>query len=151
MSITCLGLNSVWLSLSAINKMFFLFFCVVFVYTLSLSVGALVFLHSFKKEKTNENASSTHPLFGVHRRRVANLRQLHLFTFYLFGFCVSIQVPNAFITLGDSSTLTVSTIIRQLTFQFYCDATIFLAFLLLHTLQWVVSARVCPFGSGKAE
>jgi len=151
MSITGLDLRSVWLSLSPINKTFLLFFGAVSVHTLSFSARALLFLRSLKKQPANENASSTHPRLNIHCKRVANLRQLHLFTLYLFGFCISIQVPNAFITLGNSNALAVSTIMRQLTFLFYCDATIFLAFLLLHTLQWLVSARVHSFATGKAE
>jgi hypothetical protein len=142
MTISGIELSSIWLNLSPINKVFVLFFCAVSVYTLSLSLQALLFLRPLNKQPANENASSTRSQLDALCNRVAHLRQLHLFTLYLFGFCILIQIPNAFISLGNSNTLAVSSIVGQLTFLFKWDATIFMAFLLLHSLQWLVSARI---------
>jgi len=142
MTISSIEFRSVWLNLSPINKGFVLFFCAVSVYTFSLSLHALLLLRPLKKQPANETVSSTHPQLDGLCNRVANLRQLHLFTLYLFGFCILIQVPNAFLSLGNANTLAVSSIVGQLTFLLNCDATIFMAFLLLHTLQWLVSAHI---------
>lgn len=143
MSLAGLDFRSVWLALSFINKTFLLFFGAVFVYTLYFTLYALLFLRSLKKQRASENAtSSTSGRFGFLRKRAANLGQLHLFTLYLFGVCISMQFPNAFKTLANSNVVPTSAITRQLTFLFYYDATIFLALLILHTLQWLVSARV---------
>jgi hypothetical protein len=123
-----------------------LFFCAVSVYTFSLSLHALLLLHPIKKQPANENVISTRSKLDALCNRVANLRQLHLFTLFLFGFCILIQVPNAFLSLVNSNTLAVSSIVGQLTFLLNCDAAIFIAFLLLHTLQWLVSARIRSCG-----
>jgi hypothetical protein len=146
-----LDLRSVWFAFSFVNKAFLLFFCAVSVYTLSLSLRGLLLLHTFKRARATDNAGSAIAQVGVLRKRMVNLRQLHLFTLYLLGFCISIQVPNAFITLGSSKNLEVSTILRNLTFLFYYDALVFLAFLVLHTIQWLVSRRADSFVAGNGE
>jgi hypothetical protein len=122
-----------------------LFFCGVSIYTLSLSLYVLFQLHFLKKQPANENASSAQPSLGILNRRLVNLRQLHLFTLYLFGFCITFNIPNAFVTLGLYKTLPVGQYIQSLTFLFYFDAPIFLGFLLLHSLQWAVSVHLDSF------
>lgn len=145
MSITDLDLRSVWSSLSLSNKFFFLYFCGVSIYTLSLCLYLHIRIHSLKREHAAEKTSLTRPLIDALSRRLANLRQLHLFTFYLFGFCIVFNIPNAFVTLGLYKTEPIGLYIRGLTFLFYFDAPIFLGFLLLHSLQWVASVRVDSF------
>jgi hypothetical protein len=144
-SITNLDLRSVWVPLSLSNRLFFLLFCGVSIYTLFLSLYVLFQLHSLKKQAAKENAISAQPSLGTLSRRLANLRQLHLFTLYLFGFCIMFNIPNAFVTLGLSKTWPVAQYIQGLTFLFYFDAPIFLGFLLIHSLQWAVSARLDSF------
>ena len=144
MSITDLDVSSVWLSLSLSNKMFFLYFCGVSIYTLSLCLYVLFHVQSIKKQAANENGPALSSL-DILTRRLANLRQLHLFTLYLFGFCIAFNIPNAFVTFGDSKTWPIGQYIHGLTFLFYFDAPIFLGFLLLHALQWVASIRVDYF------
>jgi hypothetical protein len=61
--------------------------------------------------------------------------QLHLFTLYLFGFCITINIPNAFVTLGLYKTGPIGQSFHGLTFLFYFGAPIFLGFPLLHSLQ----------------
>jgi hypothetical protein len=62
-------LRSVWTSLSLLNKLFALFFCGVFLYTLSLSMRALRFMHSFRR---NVGAKPTKVSALLHR--FSNLR-----------------------------------------------------------------------------
>ena len=135
MPIADLDLGSVWLSLSLANKLFFLYFCGVAVYTFSLCLYVFVFLYS-------DDSNRVEGSFDKLNRRLANLRQLHLFTLYLFGFCIMVSIPNAFVTLGESKTWPIGQYIRGISFLFYFDAPIFLGFLLLHTLQWVATVRV---------
>jgi hypothetical protein len=144
-------IRSVWIALSFANKTFLLFFCGVFVLTFSSSLRALLFMHALKRQVANEQAGSLSIQIDALRKRMANLRQLHLFTLYLLGFCISVQVPSSFHTLGGSATFELSTIMRQLTFLFFFDAWIFLAFLLLHTIQWVVFNRVHSFATVKTK
>jgi len=135
MLIADLDFGSVWLSLSLANKIFLLYFFGVAVYTLSLCLYVFVSVYS---DDSNREENSLDKL----NRRLANLRQLHLFTLYLFGFCIMVSIPNAFVTFGDSKTWPIGQYIRGISFLFYFDAPIFLGFLLLHTLQWVATVRV---------
>jgi hypothetical protein len=140
-----LDLSSVWLSLSLSNKAFFLFFSGVSIYSLSLSLYVFLILCSLKKKPASQSASLARSPLGILQKRLANLRQLHLFTLYLFWFCIAINIPRAFDVFGDYKTIPIGPILRGLAFLFYFDAPIFLAFLVLHTVQWIVSARVDSF------
>jgi len=144
MSIADFDFRSVWLNLSLINRLFFLCFCGVSIYTLSVCLYVLFHLHSLKKQTANKNATAPSLLVTVNRR-LANLRQLHLFALYLFGFCIMVSIPSAFVTLGASKTVPVGSYIQGITFLFYFDAPFFLGFSLLHFLQWVASVRVDSF------
>jgi hypothetical protein len=55
------------------------------------------------------------------------------------------NIPDAFVILALSKTWPIGQYIQGLTFLCSVDASIFLGFLLLHSLQWVVSARVDHF------
>ena len=140
-----LDLRSVWLWLSLSNKAFLLFFTGVSICSLSLSLYVFLLLRSLKKKPTSENASLKRSPLGVLQKRLSNLRQLHLFTLYLCWFCLAINVPRAFETFGDFRTIPIGLILRQLAFLFYSYAPICLGFLVLHTAQWIVSARVDSF------
>src|ERR1700676_3391921 len=118
MSITDIDVRSVWLALSLSNKVFFLFFCCVSIYALSLSLYVLLQLYALKKQPANESICSAQSSLGILYRRLANLRQLHLFALYLFGFCIMVNIPSAFVTLGLSKTLPVASYIQGLTFLF---------------------------------
>jgi hypothetical protein len=110
-------LRSVWTSLSLLNKLFALFFCGVFLYTLSLSMRALCFIHSFRR---NVGAEPTKVSALLHR--FSNLRQLHLLTLYIFGFCIAMQIPDMFYSVNDAYDLHG---VSGLTFLFRCNATVF--------------------------
>lgn len=124
--------------------MFFLFFCAVSIYTVFLCFFVLFHLHPFEKlQPENANAVGFSP--EIFTRRLANLRQLHLFGLYLFGFCILLNIPGAFHTINSPKTLPIAQYIEVLKFLFYFDAAIFLGFLLLHSLQWVTFVRVGRF------
>ena len=145
MSITDVDLGQAWLSLSLTNKMFFLYFCGVAIYTLSLCLYAFFHLHSLKKRFANESANPAWSTCGVLTRHLASLRQLHLLTLYLFGFCIAFSIPGAFVTIGTSKALPIGAFIQTVTFLLCFDAAIFLGFAFFHSLQWVVSSRVDSF------
>jgi hypothetical protein len=69
-----------------------------------------------------------------------------VFAFLLFGFCFLIQILQAFIVLGDSNKPPFMIVLRQLDACLAYGADVFLIFLLLHSLQWFVSARLEAFG-----
>jgi hypothetical protein len=124
--------------------MFFLFFCAASIYTVFLCFLVLFHLDSFEKRKP-ENANGVGFSPEIFTRRLANLRQLHIFGLYLFGFCIVLNIPGAFHTTAMSKISPIAQYIEVLTLLFYFDAAIFLGFLLLHSLQWVASVRVERF------
>src|SRR5258708_33471034 len=89
MSNTGLDFRAVRLPLSALNKSFVLFFCGASLYTFSISLHALVVLYSAKRQSSKEITSDAGPPIGILLHGFANLRQLHLFTVYLFRFCIA--------------------------------------------------------------
>lgn len=145
MSITDLDFRSVWMALHPSNRIFLLYFCGVSIYTFYLSTYVLFHLHSLKKQPANENASSAQSSLDILSRRLGNLWQLHLLTLYLFGFCIAVNLPNAFVIFGSYKTWPIGTFIEGVTFLLLLDAAIFLGFAFLHSLQWVVSSRVDSF------
>jgi len=140
-----LDLRSVWLWLSPSNKAFLLFFFGVTIYSLSLSLYVFLLLRSLKKKPASESASLTRSPLGILQKRLSNLRQLHLFTLYLSWFCLAINFPRVFDVLGDFKTIPIVQILQNLVFLFYSYTPICLGFLVLHTVQWIVSARVDSF------
>lgn len=132
----------IWLSLSLLNRAFFTFFCIVFVYTVYGSLRVVLRLTSSTRQSTAERIDA---VLAASKKRLKNLRQLHLFALYLFGFTILFSIPAAFQTLDSSKSLPVGQYIQNLRFLFYFDAPIFLGFLLLHSLQWFAAARVDSF------
>jgi hypothetical protein len=145
MLIADLDRGSVWFSLSLANKIFLLYFCGVAVYTLGLCLYVFVYLHSLTKQRTNDDSNCAETSLDRLNRRLANLRQLHLCTLYLFGFCIAISIPSVFVTIENSKGWPIGRFIGTLIFLFYFYAAIFVGFLLLHSLQWVASVRVDSF------
>ncbi len=72
-------------------------------------------------------------------RRFDSLRQLHLLTLYIFGFCMAMQIPEIFFSASDAYDLHG---VRGLIFVFRCNAIVFFVFVLLHLIQWAVSAKL---------
>jgi len=131
---------SVWRSLSIINQGFVLLFCAGSIYSLSLSVYVLFVLRGLTKRVTGTGAEKTARC--VFRKRLWNLRQLHLTGLYLLGFCIMLQIPDVFRTVTISYDFPPMTVYRTLSFLCYFDATVFLAFLLVHGVQWFVSNQL---------
>ena len=148
---TALEFRSLWLELGAISRAFLLFFGAVCVYTLYVMLSALLTIRSLKSQRTNQNTNDTKTRIGLAGKRFANLRQLHLFTLYVFGLCIAIAIPDAFNTLGHSSIPPIVIIMRQLGVHFYFDRAILLGFLFIHILQWIVSSRLNSFVMVNAE
>jgi hypothetical protein len=70
------------------------------------------------------------------------LHQLVIATFYLFGFIFFLTLPFAFMTLGASKVPGWMFIFENLDYYFAFAANVFFVFLVLHSVQWFVSARV---------
>jgi hypothetical protein len=95
------GFRAIWVTLSVSHRLFVLFFCGVSLYTFWVSVRVVLGLRDFKKERASSVASVSGLRCNTLRKRLANLRQLHLFTLYLLSFCMVLNFPDAFSVLGD--------------------------------------------------
>ena len=111
-STTASDLCSVWQSLSIINQGFVALFCAGSIYALSLSVYVLFALRGLRKGVTGTESEKTARC--VLRRRLWNLRQLHLSSLYLLGFCIMFQIPGVFRTITISYDLPPVTVYRTL-------------------------------------
>src|SRR5438874_6577991 len=140
-----MDLRSLWLELGPISRAFLLFFGAVCVYTLYVTLSALLTIRSLKGQRASEIMNRTSARIDSVGKRLANVRQLHLFTLYVLGLCITIAIPDAFNTLGESHVSPAVLIMRQLGVQFYFDRVIFLGFLLIHILQWIASSRLNSF------
>ena len=141
-SITGVDFVAVWATISASNRLFLVFFSGVSIHTVVLSVRVLLRLHVLNKQTAEENVGSTHSSLSTLTRRIRNLRQLHLFTLYLLGFCITVNIPYAFSVNGLYKTLPAGWFMEELGFLLYYYSLIFLGFLALHSVQWLVSARI---------
>jgi hypothetical protein len=131
-----LDARSVWAALSYNSRLFLLFFCGVSIYTLKMSFHVMTGLRGMKKRRDSYTGSANTSALRHFRKRLGNLRQLHLLTFYTLCLCVAFNIPSAFNTLGDSIWLVLTK------FAFLCSlyARVLLAFVLLHSVQWFISS-----------
>jgi hypothetical protein len=142
-----LDFTAIWYSLSGFNKIFFILFCCVSVYTVYLSFHALSVLHSLKRREPGESLGRMQHPVAVLRKRLRTLRQLHAFTLLFFFFCILVQIPATFhiFRIGDFDKYPFPGVVSTLTVLFTCDAVVSFGFLLLHCLQWMASGRVESF------
>ena len=136
------GFRSIWMSLSGSERLFVLFLCGVAVYTVYLSSFALIRIRNFKKETAGVEAAVGSSALENLRDRLRNLRQLHLFTFYLVWLVGLVNLPRAFNILGTYKTIPYGVILGQLNDFFYLYPPVVFSLLLLHCIQWFASARV---------
>lgn len=135
-----------WLQLPLLTKLFVYFLCAVFVYTLFSLARVLFRLRSLRQVPRSENSNAALRMsFAYLHNRLSNLRSLLLFTFYLFALCFLLQIPGAFMVLEDSGRPLLTVILMQLAVYLEYITDVFFVFLLLHSLQWLVSARVQAF------
>jgi hypothetical protein len=102
----------------------------------------VVRLRSLANRSKVEDLSSIQRSLATLHARSANLHQLVIATFYLFGFIFFLTLPFAFMTLGASKVPGWMFIFENLDYYFAFAANVFFVFLVLHSVQWFVSARV---------
>ena len=101
-------------------------------------------LHAFANPR-KEISGAIQPILVRLHSRCANLRQILVATFYLFGFLFFIGLQDAPITLGDGPSFPMVQVLGSFVFHFVFAANIFLVFLVLHVLQWMISMRLQAF------
>ncbi|HEY2820639.1 MAG TPA: hypothetical protein VGJ06_06315 [Candidatus Acidoferrum sp.] len=140
-----IGLRLIWISYSGSERLFVLFLGGVAIYTVWLSVVVLARVQNFKKQEASVGAGAASSVINNLGKRLRNLRQLHLFTFYLLWVVGLINLPRAFNILGSYKTIPYGVILSQLTDFFYLYPPVIFFLLLLHSMQWFVAARVDAF------
>jgi hypothetical protein len=130
--------SSVWYSLSLFARLFVLLLGLIAVRTVYFALVVLVRLRSLR---TVENENSLRKSLALLIHRSANLRQTILAMFYLFGLTFFLQIQNAFWTPDNNRPVGLM-VLENFRVDFRFAAGIFFAFLVLHSFQWFVSARI---------
>jgi hypothetical protein len=146
LTIESLDPRHLWPQLPTLARLCIFFLCTVSIYVLLSLVHIIVRIRSLRRLPPNEASQDVlqTPL-SVLQRRLANLRQLLLFMFYLFALCFLLQIPAAFVVFGDSRAFPLAMILSQLATHIEYATDVCFLFLLLHSLQWFVSVRVQAF------
>lgn len=132
-----------WAEVPRLTKLFALFLCFIALHTIYSSAVVLTRLRSFAKNlQSKEHSVVLQSTLLAVRARITNIWQILFFTLLLFGLCFFLQIPVAFQTLGASNIPGINIIFRQLGTYFESGTDVFIALLFLHSLQWIVSARV---------
>jgi hypothetical protein len=130
--------SRVWYSLSHFTWIFSLLLGVVGVYTVYFASVVLVRLRSLRMVQNEHFVREALALF---KDRSANLRQVILAMAYLFGFTFFWQLQSAFYT-PDNNRPVGPMVFYNMSINFSFAAAVFLAFLVLHAVQWFVSGRI---------
>jgi len=132
------SLGSTLRNLSTLQLLFCLILALVFVYTVFLATVILARLRSLR---TVQNDNSSRKSLSLLNHRSANLRQMIVAVFYLFGLMSFLQLQIAFWTpeSGRPAAIIVLEYFRE---YFRFSAVVFLVFLSIHLVQWFVSYRI---------
>jgi hypothetical protein len=139
------ALWSIWQYLPLIQKLFCLVLGVVGVYSLFSAIVVMGRLRSLSVRPQKEDNSSVQQSIAALHNQCTNVQQLIRATFYLFGLVLFLGLQWAYFVLGFSSIPIVSTIVENFVLYFAFAANVFLVFLILHLVQWFVSARLCAY------
>lgn len=132
---------SLWPELSLLYRLFVLILAAVSAYMLFSATIIIKRLRAFPSPHKEILGSIQPNLVSLHDR-CANLRQILVATFYLFGFLFFIGLQNAPITLGDGHSFLMVQVLGSFVFHFVFAANVFLILLVLHVLQWTISMRL---------
>jgi hypothetical protein len=132
---------SIWEYLARVHQLFFLFLSLVSIYTLFSATVIMVRLRILTSQGKVEDISSFQRSLTALHTRSENVRQLIGASFYLFGFIFFLTLLFSFKT-SDSSTHAWKIIFDTFYLNFAFAANVFFVFLVLHSVQWFVSARL---------
>jgi hypothetical protein len=138
---------SIWGQLPILPKLFFLIFSLVGVYTLVSAVVIMVRLRSITNQRHVEEVSLLNGSLAIIQARCSNVRLLLSDTFYLFGCVFFLALPLATVIVDDSKTPLGIHILDNLIVYFAFAANVFFVFLVLHSVQWLVSCRVRAYAA----
>jgi len=137
-----LNLRHLWPELSSLARIYLFILSLTSLWILFSLLGCLLRLRSFRRPPASCSPESIPSRLAALQARLSSARRLLVFAFLLFGFCFLIEISQAFIVFGDSNKPPILIVLRQLEVCLASGADVFLVFLLLHSLQWFVSARL---------
>jgi hypothetical protein len=133
---------SLWPELSLLYRLFVVILTAVTIYSLISATVVLKRVRALKHCPIEGTSADLERQVSVLHNRCAHLRQILGAMFYLFGFLFFVGLQNAPVTLGDGPELPLIEILGSFVFHFVFAANVFFVFLVLHVVQWLVSARL---------
>jgi len=136
---TDIDIRSAWTMLPLLGRLFFLLLAAVAVKTVYSSSIVLLTAGAL-------NQPATMPVRGYSvdrlRNTLASLRQLHTFTFFAFGSCISVLALDSYASVAQSKLTGATYVLDNFRYCLVYSAFAFCVLLTLHSVQWFVSARV---------
>jgi hypothetical protein len=124
--------------LPLLQKSFLLALCGIGIYSLFSAVITMVRLRASQR---GEMADTQRSLMALHKRN-AKLRQVIGAAFYVFGLVFFLGLQMAYLSADTSRVPVERLVLENLLIHFAFAANVFFVFLILHVLQWFVSAQV---------
>jgi hypothetical protein len=132
------ALWSIWTELPTTARMFVPILAVVAIYSLFSAIAILVRLRSIVNPSQSKDTAALQRSVAALHARSANVRQLILATFYLFGTVFFFGLWSARWTADHSR----ASILDGFYVYFAFAVNAFFIFLALHSVQWFVSGRL---------
>jgi hypothetical protein len=136
------ALWSIWTELPTMLRLFFLTLALATIYSLFSATAILVRLRSIVNPSQSKDVAALQRSVAALHARSANVRQLILATFYLFGIVFFFGLRSALWTPDSNSTSVGMLILENFFLYFAFAANAFFIFLVLHSVQWFVSGRL---------
>ena len=136
------ALWSIWTELPTTARLFVPILAVVAIYSLFSATAILVRLRSIVNPSQPKDVAFLQRSVAALHARSANVRQLLLGTFYLFGIVFFFGLWSARWTPESNRTSVEMLILENFLVYFAFAVNAFFVFLVLHSVQWFVSARL---------
>jgi hypothetical protein len=130
--------HAIWLALPSIARAFSLLLLLLCIYSVYLALAVLAELYSSRKAAKEDAA---HQRLTRLSSRCANARQASVWLSYLFGFVLSVQLQHAFWTPDNHRPVGLM-IVENFQAVLHFAVAVFLVLLGLHSIQWLLAARI---------
>ena len=134
-----IDLRSAWTALPLVGKLFFLFLAAVTAKSVYTSARVLIATRTLSRGNARSLRPYSVPKLG---HTLSFLRQLHMFTFFVFGFCISLMALDGYGSVVCSNLTGAAYVLDHFRYCLVWSACVSCALLGLHCLQWLASARL---------
>jgi hypothetical protein len=133
---------SIWRKLPELARIYAVLLSVVSIYTVYTALTVLLRLRSLTKQHHSAEITFLRCAAEKLHARCANIRQILVATFYLFGLIFFLILPLATRIADESRTPVGILILNNLLIYSAFAVNVFAVFTGLHFLQWFVTAQV---------